>query len=229
MKKLIIVGTGSTARRIYDFVKQYNLYEVVGFVVDKEYKKEDKFCNLPVYSFEELEKIYKKEEIELFIAVLWNNLNKDRKNLFIKLKKYGYKLANLISPTSIIRGKILGENCWVQDYVILDTNSILKTGVILSSQTFVLHDSIIEDFVFTGSKVTIGGKCIIGAQTFIGLNALVFDQVHIKEKCIIGAGTVIKRNIEKNTVCKLETSNINIKTYSDNIIETKLIASKNVR
>ena len=92
-----------------------------------------------------------------------------------------------------------------------------------------LHDSIIEDFVFTGSKVTIGGKCIIGAQTFIGLNALVFDQVHIKEKCIIGAGTVIKRNIEKNTVCKLETSNINIKTYSDNIIETKLIASKNVR
>lgn len=31
MQKLIIIGTGATAKRIYEFVKFYGLYEVIGF------------------------------------------------------------------------------------------------------------------------------------------------------------------------------------------------------
>ena len=57
----------------------YNLYNVIGFSVNSEYYKEDKFCGLPVLKLEEL-----KEKISIpfkvFIGVFWNRLNKDRKN-----------------------------------------------------------------------------------------------------------------------------------------------------
>ena len=229
MKKLMIVGTGITAIRVYDFIKQYNLYEIVGFVVDKEYKIVDTFCELKVYSFEELEKKYKKDEIELFIAIYWNNLNKDRKEMFYKVKERGYKLANLVSPNSIIRGRILGENCWIQDYVIFDTGATIKNGVSLAGHTNIGHHSEIGSFIHIAGKATLGGECIVNDQVFIGLNATVLDGVTIEEKSIIGAGTVIKRNVKKNTVCKLDKSNIIIKTYPENIIESKLVSNKNIR
>lgn len=39
MRKLIIIGTGSTGKRIHDFVRFYGLYEIIGFAADPEYVK----------------------------------------------------------------------------------------------------------------------------------------------------------------------------------------------
>ena len=37
MEKLIIIGTGLTGKRIYEFVKFYGLYDVLGFAAEPEY------------------------------------------------------------------------------------------------------------------------------------------------------------------------------------------------
>ena len=37
MQKLIIIGSGSTAKRISTFVNFYGLYEVIGFACEPEY------------------------------------------------------------------------------------------------------------------------------------------------------------------------------------------------
>ena len=39
MQKLIIIGTGSTAERICEFVRLYGLYDVIGFASEPEYAK----------------------------------------------------------------------------------------------------------------------------------------------------------------------------------------------
>lgn len=50
MENLLIVGVSTTARSIYKFVTDYNLYRILGFVVDKQYKAMESYCGLPVVS-----------------------------------------------------------------------------------------------------------------------------------------------------------------------------------
>ena len=39
MQKLIIIGAGSTGKRVYEFVKSYGLFDVIGFALEPEYVK----------------------------------------------------------------------------------------------------------------------------------------------------------------------------------------------
>ena len=93
-EKLLIVGTSHTARSIYSYVKDYDLYNLLGFVVDKEYKTIDRYCDKPVFTFDNLPSEFDKEKDFLFIAIEWDRLNAVRKKVYLRLKNEGYRLAN---------------------------------------------------------------------------------------------------------------------------------------
>ncbi|MEG1999344.1 MAG: hypothetical protein RR015_04955, partial [Bacteroidales bacterium] len=81
-KKILIIGTSSTAIHVYKFIQEYNLFNVIGFAVDREYIDCDYFLSLPVYPLDEIDKIIDKENDLIFIAMLWNRLNSDRESLY---------------------------------------------------------------------------------------------------------------------------------------------------
>ena len=229
MNNLIIIGTSTTAKTAYRFVKKYNLYNVIGFAVHENLKDIDSFCDLPVYSIESLEKTIDKEKTYLFVAILWNNLNAVRKKLYEELKSKGYRLANLISPTAIINGEIKGDNCWVRDLAIVDFGTAVEENVFIKAGAWVGPNCLIKKHTFIGAKSTMGGASILGEQSFIGINALLFDEVKIGKKCIIGAGSIVKRSLPNYTLCKAQVDNMIVRQYTEFEIEEKLIASKNVR
>ena len=101
MDNLIIVGTSKTASHVYAFVQYHKLYNIIGFAVNEKYKDKDTFCSLPVYSLEKLSNSIL-GNFYLFVAMLWNHLNGDRKNLYDYCKLNNFKLANLISPLAVI-------------------------------------------------------------------------------------------------------------------------------
>lgn len=228
-EKLIIIGTSTTARHVYDFVKGYNLYEIIGFVVDEKYKDADTFCDLPVFSIEELDTVINKEEVKLFVAVLWNRVNADRRRLYERLKKEGYHFANLISPSAVIRGNLLGDNCWIHDYVIIQSEASVGDNCLLMAFTLVGDFSVIGSHCFTGTKSTIAGKCEIGEQTFVGINCTVFDNTKVGKKCILGACTAVKRNVEDYSIVKTGKDNAVVVQMDEETVEGKLMFTKNVR
>lgn len=229
MKKLIIVGISSTARHAYHFIRMYKLYEVIGFAVNQKYKKENFFYGLPVYSLEALKEECSENDFEVFIAVLWNHLNRDRKTLYDYCKSQNYKLANLISPTAIIRGKIIGDNCWIHDYVVVQNDAYIGADVVIMAFTLIGANTHISAHCFFGARSLLGGGSRIGAQSFVGLNATIFDGTQIGEKCIVGACTAIKRNMPNFSKCIVATDIIVMKQYTEDIIEDKLISSLNRR
>ena len=89
MKNLIIIGISSTAEHVYHFVREYNLYNIVGFAVNEKYKKQDSFLGKPLYTIENLENIIDKRTDLLFVAMLWNRLNADRRQIYESLKNQG--------------------------------------------------------------------------------------------------------------------------------------------
>lgn len=229
MKKLIIVGTSKTASHVLEFVKMYDLYEVIGFAINEKYKKESTFMGYPVYSLEKLKDELIGVDFQLFIAVLWNHLNRDRKELYYYCKENGYKLANLISPHAILRSPIEGDNCWFHDFVVVQNNAKIGSNVEIMAFTLIGANTYVGSHCFFGARSLLGGGSSIGEQCFIGINSTVFDDTSIGDKCIIGACTVVKRNMPNFSRYVTYSDNYNIKQYAEDEIEDKLVFSKNQR
>lgn len=229
MENLIIVGTNTTADLATEFIKSHNLFNIIGFSVNSEYFKKDTYNGLPVYKLESLSEELKHTPFKIFVAMLWNHLNRERRNVYEYCKTQGYSFANLISPTSIIRGTIEGDNCWINDYVIIQDSAIVKSNVMIMAYSLVGSRVIINEHCFLGARSLIAGNSIVGEQSFIGLSSTVFDDTHIGKKCIVGACTSVKRNLPDYSRVITSADNVVIKQYSENDIENKLVFSKNVR
>lgn len=229
MENLIIIGTSTTAKTIFQFVQRYSLYNVLGFAVNEQYRTTESFCGLPVYAIENLETVIDKNKDKLFVAILWNHLNADRKKVYVSLKEKGFLFANLLSPKASINGRIVGDNCWVGDFVTIDFDTDIHSNVHVKTGAHIGHESIIDKHCFIGARSVIGGKVTIGEQSFVGLSATIFEQVHVGKKCIVGAATALKRNLNDFSVFKTTNENFITKQYSCEEIEDKLVASKNLR
>ena len=234
MQNLVIVGISDTADRIIRFVEHYHLFHVLGCTVNKEYMPKTGMAIVggqerKVYPLEELDQYIDKENDLLFVAVLWNRLNADRRKLYLKVKDMGYKLANIISPMACVRGEIKGDNCWISDGVFLQEKTMVGNDVFIMDNAMIGHRSMIEDHVFVTIRATICGSVTIGEQSYIGANSAVFDEVKIGKKCLIGGATIVKRNVPDFSVVKVPNDTMVIKQYSEEVIESKWQAHHNVR
>ena len=50
------------------------------------------------------------------------------------------------------------------------------------------------------SGACVGGRCVIGDYVSIGTNATILPDIKIGEGSYIGAGSVVTKNVEKNSV-----------------------------
>lgn len=228
MENLIIVGLSRTANHVLSFVRSHNLYNVIGFAVNAQYKTCDTYEGLPVYTLENL----REEctcEFKVFVALLWNHLNRDRKSVYDYCKSQGYVMANLISPNANVRGKIEGDNCWIHDFVVIQNNARIQSDVIIMAFTLIGANSVIEPHCFFGARSLLAGGCHVGAQTFVGMNATIFDDTKVGTKCIVGACAVVKRHMPDFSKCTTSSEHIVVKQYQEDEVEEKLVFSKNVR
>lgn len=229
MESIYLFGISTTSLRIKSFIEQHNLYKIEAYIVDDEYKTDSFFGEFPVLSLSEFTSIPNYEKLALFICVAWNNLNNDRKNVYLKLIHKEINIVNLISPFSIIRGEILGKNVFVGDQVCLEVGSLVNDNVFVDHQSFIGTNTVLKQHCYIGAKSMIAGECVVGEQSFIGIHATIFDQVKIGAKCIISGGQVIKRNIADYSVVKEFEGVQIIKQYDKDEIIHRLNAKKNVR
>lgn len=229
LHNLYIFGTGVTAQSIFRFVLDYELFTIKGFVVDSNYKTTETYCGLPVYTMENLPLEFNKERDFFFIAMEWDKLNSIRKEIYLRFKSNGYKLANIISPNSINHGELKGDNCWISDYVVIENNAIVYNNVFIKTKATIAHLSTIESHCFVGANSFIAGGCMIGEQTYIGISSTIFNSVNIGKKCLVGACTYVKRHLPDFTVIKTKNEEFIIKQYSEHEIENKLLASIKIR
>lgn len=228
MENLVIVGCSETAERILFFCKQYKLYNVLGFAIDREYIQFDTFQGYPVWPIDELHLHMDVHIDKIFVALFWNHLNGDRRRLYEKLANLGFHFANIISPNSSVRGNI-GNNCWIMDSVIVQEYASIGNNVIVADMAFIGHKTVVGSHSFIAAKSTIMGGSEIGEQSFIGTGATIFDDTNIGEKCIVGACTIVKRDLQSCCICRINNIDNLIKQYPKDVIESKWIAGHNVR
>lgn len=229
MEKLVIVGIGANSRLALSFVQSHKLFEVIGFAVNEQYKERSEFCGLPVYSLEKLNEEIGETDFSVFVSLLWNHLNRDRRRVYEYCKEKGYRMTNLVSPLAVVRSPLEGDNCWVHDHVVIQNDTKIGSDVAIMQGTLIGADAVVGDHCFFGAHAILAGGCTLGEQSFVGIRATVFDDTHIGKKCIIGACTAVKRNMPAYSKYVTASDNIVIKEYSEDEIENKLVFSVNVR
>lgn len=224
-QQLIIIGIGDTARNIWNVVVKDNLFDIIGFAVDKEYKNTNEFCGLPLFTIDEMNEKFNKDQIRLFVAIQWNKLNGDRRRVYEKLKKNGYRFVTIISPNAIIHNECkIGENCWIADNVVIEATTVIGDNTFVKVGALVAHYVKIEKHCFIGAHSLVAGHSMVGEQSFVGIKATIYDNVRIGEKSLIGANSVIKQNIPPYSVVR-NKSELLINKSDDVNIESKLLYS----
>ena len=200
LNKLLVYGVGSLGEKIFHYNKRDKLFDLVGFIDDKEFL-DDSFCGLPVYSFNSFQAHFNTDDCVIFVAIGYVRCNYYREKVFNKVKSAGYKLTNYISPNAIcFDGVELGENILLCDNVFVGHRSKLEDGVILSVGCTLSHENVVGRFSFISSCVVFGGHAIVENNCFVGLHSTIRDDVVVGSYSIVGSGTNVIKTSPSSSV-----------------------------
>lgn len=200
-RSLLIFGAGDIAELAHYYFSRGSLHDVVAFVVDAAYLKGDTFCGLPVVAFEQVAKDYPPSSYDFFVALSYSKLNLVRKEKYLAVKEYGYRLASYVSERATVLNEMrMGENCFILEDNTIQPFVTIGNNVTLWSGNHIGHHSTIKDHCFIASHVVVSGGVVIGEQSFIGVNATLRDHIKIGERCVIGAGALLLADAEPEGV-----------------------------
>lgn len=199
-RKLVIYGIGSLADKLVEYNKRDCLFEIVGFVDDKQ-ELEPNYCGLPAMHYDQFKAQYSPKDCVLFVAIGYVRCNYYRELVTNRVVADGYELVNYISPNAICWGGVLlGKNIFVADNVFIGHGCRLYDGVIMYESCTFSHDTEIESYCFVSLSVASGGYTKIGHNSFIGLHSTIKDDVVIGAYNIVGCGTNVIRSTEDHCV-----------------------------
>jgi len=200
-RKLVLIGDAPIAEVAYEYFTHDSEYEVVAFVVERDYLKRDELFGHPVVAFEDVQTLYPPGQHDAFVAVGYPQLNRLRERLFNETKAKGYSLATYVSSRSFVwRNVELGENCFIFEDNTLQPFVRVGNNVTMWSGNHIGHHSTIRDHVFISSHVVVSGFVDVGEHCFLGVNATVADNLKIGADVLVGAGAIILRDTPAGTI-----------------------------
>lgn len=200
-KKLVIIGTSAFAEIAYEYFTADSEYEVVAFSVSESFVNEEEFFGKPVVPFEKITTFYPPETHEVFVAMVYKELNRQRTKFVHLAKSKGYVLASYVSSRSFVwRNVKIGEHCFIFENNTIQPFVEIGDNVILWSGNHIGHHSKIFDNCFISSHVVVSGMCVIKENCFLAVNSCVADRVTIEKDCFVNSGAVVMKSIPENTI-----------------------------
>lgn len=200
MKKVIIFGNGDFARLMKYYIDNDTNWVVECFTVEKEYIKEDNFMNLPLISFEDIEKKYSPDEFEIILGIGYSHMNKIREKIFFKCKNKGYNISKFIHSTAFVQTDSIGEGTIILERTLIQPFVTIGLANLIWYNVSVAHDDIIGNFNTLAGSTSLCGFVKIKNNCYLGNRCMVFDNVSLDDYTLVGAGADVKRSTQKYDV-----------------------------
>ena len=196
MRTLIIIGAGGHGLETAWLAKRCNRL-VKGFLDDTKIKQNKIFMGIPV-----LGKIDQyREFIDCDFIVAIGNC-RYRAAVVDKLQEASkVRFATLIDPTAIIGiGSSIGIGSMVSAGSIITVNVSIGEHCILNVNSTISHGCKIGSFSTIAPNTSIAGDVTIGECVELGMNASIREKLTIQSGALIGMGSVLTKNVEKNSI-----------------------------
>ena len=209
VKQLIIFGLSDFADIAYEYFTHDSDFEVVAFTVDEDYLTNNFHLTLPVIPFESIENYFKCEEVYIFVAIVYGNLNKVREEKLLAAKTKGLLPASYLSSRAFIWKNVeLGEHNFIfEDNVIQPYVTIGNNNVIWSSN-HIGHHSKIGNSNFLASEIGMSGWVTLEDNCFIGTGTTISNGVSIGSNTWVSEGSIISRQVQKKSFIASQPSEV---------------------
>lgn len=223
-KPLIIFGTGDLAQIAYEYFTNDSQYYVKAFCVDREYMPKDKTMSvLPVIAWDEAQEKYPPFTHDIFVAMVYNNMNRDRAAKCEHAKAKGYKLASYISPSAFVSTSAkIGEHCFIFENNVIQPFVTIEDNCILWSGNHIGHSSTIKKDCFISSHVVVSGHCTINSNCFLGVNSTMANNTTIGKETWVSPGAIMSGDIPANSLVKPVTGNTEVVPLNEKALQRSL-------
>ena len=198
-RRAVIFGTGSFAEVVDFYLKHDSDYDVVGFTTTDA--EEEQFLDRPLVAFEDIERHFGSDDVEMFVAVGYRKLNQLRQQFCEAARAKGYRLLSYVCSKATTWGDtVLGDNVFVFEDNTIQPFVTIGDGSILWSGNHIGHHSTIGSYCFLTSHVVVSGLCTIGDRCFLGVNATISEATTIGNDAIIGPGALVQKPVTDKQV-----------------------------
>ena len=196
MKSLLIFGASSLAKLVHYYATHDNDFNVLGFIVDDQYKELDSFLSLPIHTWSEIKNRPKNIETVVYIAIGYRNMHL-RLNAYEKVKEQGFQLINIVARSSFIADNVvMGNNNLIMPGVVIEPGVKMGSNNVVWSNATICHNTTLGSHNFIASNVTIGGEVCLGNQNFLGFSSVILQQRVIGDEVLVGAQSLVLNNVE---------------------------------
>lgn len=199
MKKALIYGATDLAELLYEHLLQDDRSpQILGFVVDRQYIKENEYLGLPIVASDELQ-TYPPSDYGIYICIGYSRMNKHRERIYNLLKELNYTILSYIHPTAKVYSTKIGEGTIAFQNVLIDYKTQIGSGNIFYGGVHIAHHSKIGDFNYFSIEVCVSGHNNIGSFCFFGANSTTKDKIKISNSTLVGAATYVYKNIDNES------------------------------
>jgi sugar O-acyltransferase (sialic acid O-acetyltransferase NeuD family) len=200
-KPVVIFGQSDFASLVWHVLTHDTPLVVAAFTVDRAYLRADRFHELPVVAFEEVQDRFPPAKYQMLVPLGGRGANQLRQDRYLQAKAKGYDFVTYISSRAMVApGAQIGENCMIFEGAAVQAMASVGANCIVRTLANVSHHVRLGDHSFVAASAVVGGGATIGERCFLGLGSVVRDGVTVAERCVVGAGAVVIRDTEPNGV-----------------------------
>lgn len=205
MKKIIVLGGSGIGMIASSIIDKMSNYELLGFINDVEpvgnaigkYKKIkviDKTENIQHYLND--------QNIYFFNGFVGMTREKEVYDNLLKLGIPKEKYINLIDPTAIVPWDYcsIGQGVLMAPLSQLSSDTTISDNCMLLANTFIGHDTFLEQYVSVATNAVVGANVHIGKSCHIGSNATIREKVKIGDFSLVGMGSVVLNDVPDNAI-----------------------------
>jgi len=201
---LIIFGTGQFAQIARCYFEELGNFQVLAFVVDDDFHKDEQIFELPVVKYSEVALHFQPSSTFFHVALLGQGLNTLRQGVILKLKKIGFTAASYVSPHAFVHPTAkIGEHSFIFESNTIQPFVELGNNVLLWSGNHIGHHSKLGHNVFITSQVVISGNSTIENNCYVGVNATISNNLTIGSFSIINAGSIVTDDVPPLSLVKV--------------------------
>lgn len=194
---VVIFGTTEFSEYIYYTMKAENVDNVIAFTMTRDYIKFDTYCDLPVWPFEELDRIIN-EPFEILLTVSYRSMNIGREKIYKDCKERGYKVYTFISTRAVCDSNAIGEGCIVMPMVYIPPLTNIGVCNVINVAAIFGHTSTVGNYNWFSGNCVFGGNVTIEDYCFFGMNSLIKNGLNVASKTMLAAYSYLNEDSKEN-------------------------------
>ena len=199
-RPIIVWGASGHALVVADILHLRNEFHILGFLDDIDRQRKGKrFCNSTVLGGREQLDLLFSEGVRHFIIGIGDCAARTRLAEIVKQK--GFSLETAIHPQAVIASDaVLGAGTVISAGAVISPRVEIGENVIVNTSASVDHECVIANGVHLSPGLRLSGRVTVGCGSWIGIGAIVKENIRIGANSIVGAGAVVLNDIPDNVV-----------------------------